>query len=451
MSSQSLRLVLVTGALALLAAPAAQAKPVSVNLRVEGVRSTIFDGPVTTDGHVVHPAGGPAQSCDGSASGGAPGPTALSALDDGAKLAGFTWAGDYFPSLKDYFVTRVAGDSQTSSQFWGEFINGEAGQGGCTDRVGNGTEVLWAFDAFSKAHTLRLSGPTAATAARQFAVRVTDSATRAPLAGSRVGGATTTGQGVALLTFPKGIYNLKAERGDSVRSNQLKVCVDPAGAAPCTSTDGTAPKVTTDALPAIASDRQRSRRIRVSWKGDDGANGSGITSYRVERRAVGEKEWIPVVNSTKLTRATFRGHQGFAYDVRVSAVDRAANRGTARSRRVSIPVDDRDRDLFKFSKGWRKLKRKGAWGGTVRRSARRGAAARIRVTRGRAVIVGRKLRRGGKLRVTIGKRTRTVRLKGRSKFRTRLYTSRRLGRKSQLMRLKVTGGRVEIDAVAVKR
>lgn len=454
MSSQSLRLALATSALALLAAPAAQAKPVSVNLRIEGVKSTIFDGPVTTDAHAVRPAGGSSHSCDGTngGAGGTPGPTATGALDDGARLGTYTWAGDYFSSFDDYLVNRVGPDSATSSQFWGEFINGVSSQvGGCQQRVGNGDEVLWAFDAFSKAHTLRLSGPTAAPAGEPFAVRVTDSATRAALAGSRVGGAVTGGGGVAQLSFPKGIYNLRAERGDSVRSNRLKVCVDPAGAEPCTSTDGTAPKVAIDSLPTVASDRGRSRRVALSWKGNDGSNGSGITSYRVERRAVGDKDWTTVANRTKLTRATFRGHHGLAYDVRVSAVDRAANRGTSRRKRVAIPVDDRDTGSFKFSKGWRKLRRHGAWGGSVHRSARKGASARIRVAGGRAVIIGRKLRRGGKLRVTIGNRSRTIRLKGRSRFRTHLYTSRHLSAKRRLMRLKVTGGKVEIDAVAVVR
>ena len=46
----------LSGALALLtlaAAPAALAVPVTVNLRVDGPNLTVFDGPVTTDGHDV--------------------------------------------------------------------------------------------------------------------------------------------------------------------------------------------------------------------------------------------------------------------------------------------------------------------------------------------------------------------------------------------------------------
>ena len=85
-------------AIAAVAAPTAAPLPVSVNLRVEGASSTIFDGPVTTDGHTISTgiAGGP-QPCDGTNAGAFPSavPTATAALDDGARLNGFTWDADW--------------------------------------------------------------------------------------------------------------------------------------------------------------------------------------------------------------------------------------------------------------------------------------------------------------------------------------------------------------------
>src|SRR4051794_6731053 len=161
-------------------APPALAVPASVTLRVEGPSATTFEAPVTTDGHSVTTASGGTHHCDGTNNGqpGGPGPTAIATLDDGAKLGHFTWDGTYNSGFDDYFVTRVAGDSQTSTQFWGVFVNGTAsGTGGCQQRVAQGDEVLWAFDAFSKMHALRLTGPDAATAGRRVVVRVTDSAT----------------------------------------------------------------------------------------------------------------------------------------------------------------------------------------------------------------------------------------------------------------------------------
>ena len=69
--------------LSLAAAPAAVAVPVTVNLRVEGVADTIFDGQVVTDSHrTTTPTDGVARPCDGTNNGGAPTPTAIGALDD---------------------------------------------------------------------------------------------------------------------------------------------------------------------------------------------------------------------------------------------------------------------------------------------------------------------------------------------------------------------------------
>ena len=60
-SALSLALVLA----ALVAAPAAHAFPVTVNLRVEGPSKTVFDGPVTTDAHDVTTQTAGTHKCDG--------------------------------------------------------------------------------------------------------------------------------------------------------------------------------------------------------------------------------------------------------------------------------------------------------------------------------------------------------------------------------------------------
>src|SRR3954452_17516509 len=216
---RSLPVALVAGAVC--AAPAL-AVPASVTLRVEGPAATTFEAPVTTDGHTVTTAAGGTHHCDGTNNGqpGGPGPTAIATLDDGAKLGRFSWDGTYSSSFDDYFVNRVAQDSQTTTQFWGVFVNGKASEtGGCQQRVKQGDEVVWAFDAFSKSHALRLTGPDSATTGRRVAVRVTDSGTGDPMAGASVAGTVTGGDGNATFSLPSpGVYRLKAERGDSVRS-----------------------------------------------------------------------------------------------------------------------------------------------------------------------------------------------------------------------------------------
>src|SRR5918997_3745412 len=109
-------------------ASAAVAAPVAVDLRVEGATKTTFEGSVTTDGHNVTTASGGTHKCDGTNGGvnPTPGPAPTAGLDDAAKLGGFSWDGSWNDGFDDYFVSRVGPDSQTSSQFWGVFVDGKA-------------------------------------------------------------------------------------------------------------------------------------------------------------------------------------------------------------------------------------------------------------------------------------------------------------------------------------
>jgi hypothetical protein len=157
------------------------------------------------------------------------------------------------------------------------------------------------------------------------------------------------------------------------------------------------------------------------------------------------------LDDTTKVSTRFRGRPGRRYEFRVTAVDRAGNRSSATGEDLLIPVDDRDRSLIRFSKGWRRLKRKGAWGRHVVRSTRRGATAKLRFRGTRVALIGRRLPRGGRLRVKIDRRTRTVRLRGTPRHRRVLFTSRRL--RSGVHGVRVTavgGGPVELDAVGVR-
>jgi hypothetical protein len=445
-----------------IAAPAAAADPVSVNLRVEGQTQTIFDGPVTTDGHQITTQSGGTHPCDGTNNGAhpSPGPTATAALDDGARLNNFSWDADWFPSFNDFIVNRVAGEAATASQFWGVGVNFALSQaGGCQTRVQQGDEVLWVFDAFGKTHFLKLAGPGAATTGAPVTVTVTDG-NGAPLPGAAVGAAQTGADGKATLSFAEpGVYRLKAERADSVRSNSLSVCVDPPGADPCTSADRTAPRVLSVDLPGreLASERGRSRTMIVSWQADDGA-GAGVAYYSAEVREMASGirasqvqpgEWRSISDRTVTPSARFRGESGKAYRFRVTAVDRAANRGTAESHTILVPVDDRDRPLLRFSRGWKRTPRKPAWGETVRRTFKAGRTAMLRFQGRRVSLITRRLPKGGRLRVSVGGRSKVLNLRGRSAYRQVLWTSRRMRHGAHVLRIRsLGGGPVEVDAVA---
>jgi hypothetical protein len=454
--------------LCLAAAPAAFAAPVGSTVRVEGASKTILEVPVTSDGHNVTTPSGGTHPCDGTNNGAFPSPvpTPTAALDDATRENGLTWDADWFPSFSDFIITRVAAESATSSQFWGLIVNGKfSNSGGCQVKLNQGDEVVYAFDAFSKSAVLWLAGPGTATVGQPLNVTVTDTQSGSPAADASVQGSTTGADGVATVTFnEEGLYRLKAERPDAIRSNSLVVCADPAGAAPCTSSDTTPPSVESGFgaddpyLPGrrLASRKGRSRTIVVSWGGQDGS-GSGVAYYSVEVSKAGdgagasqaEPEWRTLLDKAPTNGLHFRGESGDAYRFRITATDRALNSASIVTVPVLIPVDDRDRGLLQLSRGWNRTRAANAWGRTVVRAKRAGATARMRFRGTQVALIGRKLARGGQLRVTIDGRSRTLRVRGRTPHRSVLWVSRRLGSGSHVLRLRsLGGGPVELDAVA---
>ena len=136
----------------------------TVNLRVEGPSKTVFDGPVTTDAHDVTTQTAGTHKCDGTngAAEPEPGPTATGALDDAAKLAGFTIDGPYGNfGIDDYFLERVADEQiDPNSEYWSLWINHKfSDKGGCQKRVLAGQDVLWAGIPFSVEHSAEAHRP----------------------------------------------------------------------------------------------------------------------------------------------------------------------------------------------------------------------------------------------------------------------------------------------------
>jgi hypothetical protein len=428
-----------------------------VQVRVEGKTQTLFDGEVLTDGHVIErPSSMGPHPCDGtSAEPPLPaGPTATSALDDASRVGGFDWDAEWFEFAGfggDFFITRVGADANTGSQFWGFFNNGlPPDVGGCQFRSRTGDDLVWAFDAFSKTRVLKLVGGDAATVGVPHPVTVLDFAKNLVIPGATVAGVPSDARGVARVTFPTpGIYFLKAERSDSIRSKGLRVCADPAGVEPCTSSDRTAP-IARLSVPSLASNTSRFPRVHLAWLGDDGA-GSGVRRYTVRARRVDGRggKWRTLVDGLPTTRIAFPATEGAAYEFQVQATDRARNTGPARTRRSVVPFDDLN-GRVRLTGGWRVLRRQAAYGRTVSRSRGRGARAALRFRGTRVILIGRKLRNGGRARVTIDGRSRVVRLRGRGRFRGVLHRSGPFAR--GVHRLTVTalgGGPVELDGIGI--
>ena len=219
-----LRVAALLGLLAAIACSPASAAPVPVDLRVEGLNETIFEGRVQTDGHSIEQDGSGPHPCDGTNGGvnPTPGPTMTSALDDAV-----AWDGRWTDSLSDFLINRIGPDRADSSRFWGYALNWRASElGGCQQQVKTDDDVLFAYDFFSKTLLLRLSGPRRADAGDRVRVRVVDGATGNAVRGATVGGRTTDARGYARVRARRpGVLSLKAEHPQGVRSNELSVRV----------------------------------------------------------------------------------------------------------------------------------------------------------------------------------------------------------------------------------
>jgi hypothetical protein len=182
-----------------------------------------------------------------------------------------------------------------------------------------------------------------------------------------------------------------------------------------------------------------------------------VANYSVEVSEAGdgagasqaELEWRALLDRATTNGLHFRGESGDAYRFRITATDRALNSASIVTDPVLIPVDDRDRRLLRLSRGWKRTRRANAWGRTVVRARRAGASARMRFRGTQVALIGRRVAKGGRLRVTVDGRSRSLRVRGRTRHRNVLWVSPRLDPGAHVLRLRsLGGGPVELDAVA---
>ena len=251
------------GLVSLVCCASASAAPVTVNLRVEGSGSTVFDGPVTTDAGTVTTAAGGSHKCDGTNNHTAntPGATPTTALDDAAIAHGFTWDGSYSTSFDDFLVERIATDGVVGGPFTGNFwdliVNRLPAQtGGCQIRLNDGDQVLLEWQDGSKPNLQLSSAPTVAVG-QPLDVTVQQygaDGVLAPASGASIEGQTTGSDGHAGVIFgTPGTQHLQATRSDAVRSNGVDVCVYTPGSGDCGTTKApSGPTATPDIVKPAA-------------------------------------------------------------------------------------------------------------------------------------------------------------------------------------------------------
>jgi hypothetical protein len=215
------KILIVLAALASLAcAPALAAGPADVTVRIEGSSDTLLARTAvhTTTTPVVKD-GNPAHSCTGTSVAGA-----LEVATAG------NWSGTWFDGF-GYSVEVILGESHTfgSGLFWGEFVNGIAGNGACPDELAQGDEVLFAPEPESGTgdNPMYLQAPATAQRGAPFNVTVTEKrpdATTHPVQGASVGAATTDASGVAAITLDA-TTGLRATHPGNIRTATETVCV----------------------------------------------------------------------------------------------------------------------------------------------------------------------------------------------------------------------------------
>jgi prenyltransferase beta subunit len=240
MSIRTTIVISTVTALTGIAAVGAQAAPTQVNVRIEGKHETLFEGPVLTEGHDLRASSeAEAHPCDGTNEKrySAPGPTPTAAAADGMRIAGEAFDGEWDTGYDDYFLTQWGPDKQSLSEgaYWGILVNNVlTGVGGCQYELSDGSEVLWAFDAFAGRPYLALfpvgdtSGarPLTATAepGRPFDIEVVaytdDTEAIPPSAPGRAGFFPFEGASISTVrTLPNGFEKVETESPSTVTTN----------------------------------------------------------------------------------------------------------------------------------------------------------------------------------------------------------------------------------------
>jgi hypothetical protein len=130
--------------------------------------------------------------------------------------------------------------------------------------------------------------------------------------------------------------------------------------------DGAAPAVSLAAKASSAT----GRTVTYSWAVSDKTSGLGSVAVSVLRN--GRTIWTgdPAGSGS----VTLKGRLGSSYQLVVTARDKAGNR-TAANKTLPVPYDDKS---FKLSTGWSRVRSHAAFGGTLVKSAKTGATARVK-------------------------------------------------------------------------
>ncbi len=215
--------------------------------------------------------------------------------------------------------------------------------------------------------------------------------------------------------------------------------------------------------PRLASEQGTRSRFRLRVSRAKSTPRGVIDHYQVEARDTRSSRVRRLTSNLRGSLARFSGRRGRTYRFRARAVDKKGLAGAWTPARTLVPYEDgrRATKALRYRGRWSRPRSRRAFGGRFSRSSRRGASLSLRLSGSRVYLVGRKTRYGGKARVTINGRSRTISFYGRA-TRNRQVVAVLHGKRRGANLVKVTvlcrkgakkakGRRVEIDALGALR
>lgn len=209
-----------------------------------------------------------------------------------------------------------------------------------------------------------------------------------------------------------------------------------------------APTVSAKAPPLLSSVGTRSR-IPVAWSSTT-TGGTGLASYTVgvTDLSASHPRVRTLLTGTQRTSLTYRGRLGHTYVFRVQATNLAGQTSSVATSTALVPSGIRPARGH-YSRGWRGHRRAAAWQGRYISSSVPGATFKLRYLGGSIALIGERMARGGVARVTLDRRTRTIRLRAR-RLRTRqvIYRAAAKTRRHRLT-ITVVRGTVALEGLAI--
>jgi hypothetical protein len=212
---------------------------------------------------------------------------------------------------------------------------------------------------------------------------------------------------------------------------------------------GPAPPTVKLKAPALLSSVSSRARVPLRWSAST-TGGTPLASFtvRVRDTSVAHPAWRRLRSKTTRTSLVYRGKLGHTYRFQVQALNTGGQASPPAGVTTVIPSGARP-PKGHFSRGWSVHRVSGAWQGKAIQSSVRGSTFSLRFRGGNVAVIGETSRSGGRARVTVDGRSRTIRLHSAARRTRRVLFSAKLRSRTHRLSVSVVAGTVALEGVAV--